>query len=60
MRAAFLGIDSGRRSTKALLVEAHTRRILSLGLAEGMEGMTPNSARIAETQIPPTLAVRKA
>jgi xylulokinase len=33
MKAAFLGIDSGTQSTKAILVEADTGRVLSLGRA---------------------------
>jgi sugar (pentulose or hexulose) kinase len=33
MRAALLGIDSGTQSTKAILVEADTGRVLSLGRA---------------------------
>jgi xylulokinase len=33
VRAAFLGIDSGTQSTKAILVEADTGRVLSVGRA---------------------------
>jgi len=42
MRAALLGIDSGTQSTKAILVEADTGLVLSLGRApHALTAVTP-------------------